>query len=145
MLQRKQTLWLLMAALLNGGVLYFNLYQGVIRSGDITQEKILRVGDHYPTLLIALIMTVVPFITIFMFRNRKQQLRMCVSSIITIAAFISMMLSRVTALTKGTPPVTEGFYNIGAVLPVLALIFIILAMVGIRRDQKLVSSMDRLR
>ena len=56
-----------------------------------------------------------------------------------------MMLNRVANLSKQTPPVTEGSYWVGAVLPVLSIVFLVLAISGIRRDEKLVRSTDRLR
>jgi FtsH-binding integral membrane protein len=145
MIQRKQTLWLFIAALLNAGVFYFDLYKThtVINGVDTLGQ--LRVADHYPSLLIALVMTLFPLITIFMFRDRKRQMRMSFVGVIAIASFITMLLGRVTNLSKQVPPPSNGSYWIGAVLPVIALVFIFLAIFGIRRDEKLVKSVDRLR
>lgn len=145
MIQRKQSIWLLLAALLSAGVLLFDLYRGEIRIGEISEHKVLRVADHYPSLLIALVMSILPFITIFMFSNRKRQITMSAVSIVSTISFLAMMLNRVTNLGKLTPPVTEGSYWIGAVLPVLSIVFLVLAISGIRRDEKLVRSTDRLR
>ena len=145
MIQRKQTLWLFIAALLNAGVFYFDLYRAhtVTNGADIVTP--LRVADHYPSLLIALVMTALPFITIFMFTNRKRQMRMSFAGMLAIISFITLLLSRVANLSKLTPPPASGSYWIGAVLPVIAMIFLIMAISGIRRDEKLVKSVDRLR
>ena len=137
MIQRKQTLWLLLAAIFSAGVFYFDLYR---YTGGA-----LRVNDHYPSLLVALVITVLPFVNIFMFSNRKRQSRMCAAAILADIAFLSLLLGRVTGLSKLTPPPTGGTYWIGSVLPVISLILIIIAMVGIRKDEKLVRSTDRLR
>lgn len=145
MIQRKQSLWLLLAALFAAGVFYFDLYRGEIRTGDIVESRMLRVADHYPSLLIALVMVLLPLVTIFMFTNRKRQLRMTAIALISAAGFMSMMLWRVTGLTREVPPVTGGSYWIGAVLPVFSLVLLVLAMAGIRSDEKLVRSTDRLR
>jgi uncharacterized membrane protein len=145
MIQRKQTLWLLFASLLGAGVFLFDLYRGEINVGEVTEHKILRVSDHYPSVLIGLVMAILPFVTIFMFGNRKRQMRMTAAAILAAASFMTMMLSRVTGLSKLTPPVTGGSYWIGAVLPVLAIVFLVLAILGIRSDEKLVRSTDRLR
>ena len=139
MIQRKQTLWLFIAALLNAGVLYFDLYK--VDAPALP----LRVMNHYPSLLITLVITILPLITIFMFGNRKRQISMSIVSMLATCSFITMLLTRVTNLGKLTPPPTNGSYGAGAVLPVIAIIFIILAIVGIRRDEKLVKSVDRLR
>ena len=145
MIQRKQSIWLLLAALLGAGVFFFDLYRAEVKIGEITDYKLLRVADHYPSLLIALVMIALPLISIFMFGNRKRQLRMSYVSILAAISFLSMMLFRVSALAKETPPVTGGNYWIGAVLPVLSIVFLILAIAGIRRDEKLVRSVERLR
>ncbi|MCF8448587.1 MAG: DUF4293 domain-containing protein [Taibaiella sp.] len=145
MIQRKQSLWLLLAALFAAGVFYFDLYRGEILTGDIVESRMLRVADHYPSLLIALVMVLLPLITIFMFTNRKRQLRMTAIALISTAGFMSMMLWRVTGLTREVPPVTGGNYWVGAVLPVFSLVLLVLAMAGIRSDEKLVRSTDRLR
>lgn len=145
MIQRKQSIWLLLAALLSAGVLMFDLYRGEISIGEMTEHKVLRVADHYPSLLIALVMAILPFVTIFMFGNRKRQITMSAVSILSTISFLAMMLNRVTNLSKQTPPVTGGSYWVGAVLPVLAIVFLVLAIAGIRRDEKLVRSTDRLR
>lgn len=145
MIQRKQSIWLLLAALLGAGVFFFDLYRAEVKTGELTDHKLLRVADHYPSLLIALVMIALPFITIFMFGDRKRQLRMSYVSILSAVSFLSMMLFRVSALAKETPPVTGGNYWIGAVLPVLSIVFLLLAISGIRRDEKLVRSVDRLR
>lgn len=145
MIQRKQSLWLFLASLLSAGVLFFDLYRAEIKTGDITESKVLRVADHYPSLLIALVMIALPLVTIFMFRNRKRQLRLTAIALVSVAAFQSIMLSRVTGLGSLVPPVTGGTYWIGAILPVFSLVFLVLALIGIRKDEKLVRSVDRLR
>jgi hypothetical protein len=143
MIQRKQSLWLFIAALLNAGVFYFDLYKThIMVNGVDTPGTPLRVSDHYPSMLIALVMTLFPLITIFMFSNRKRQLSMCVVSILAIVSFVTLTLGRVG---KIAPPPSSGSYWIGSILPAISFIFIIMAIFGIRRDEKLVKSVDRLR
>jgi len=137
MIQRKQTLWLLLAALFSAGVFYFDLYR---YTGGV-----IKVNDHYPSLLIALVMTILPLIDVFMFRNRKRQVGIAFGGIIADIGFISVVLMREGNLSKLTPPPVGGTYWIGAVLPVISIIFLILAISGMRKDEKLVRSADRLR
>ncbi len=146
MIQRKQTIWLLIAALLNVGVFFFDLYRAHLPIGGMDTIARLRVADHFPTLLIALIIVAVPFVTIFLFKNRKQQRNMAMIGILGCISFISLTLMRVNALGKSIPAPTEGNYWIGAVLPVAAIVFLIMAIAGISKDEKMVrSSFDRLR
>lgn len=144
MIQRKQSIWLLIAALLNAGVLYFDLYRThtTINGADVPGQ--LRTGDRYLSLLVALVMILLPLVTIFMFRNRKRQVAMTVVSMLACFSFIGMLLSRVGNMAAAAPP-ASGTYWIGAVLPVIAIIFLIMAALGIRKDDKLVKSVDRLR
>jgi surface polysaccharide O-acyltransferase-like enzyme len=149
MIQRKQSIWLLIAALLNAGTFLLGFYKfHTLESGVDTVHE-LRVNTNFPMVIIATVMTLVPLVTIFMYANRKRQLRMCIASMLAISSFVTLMLNRVTRegmdAVKIVPPPTDGSYLIGAVLPVAALVFIIMAMIGIRRDDKLVKSVDRLR
>lgn len=145
MLQRKQTIWLLIVALLNAGVFYFDLYRThTLINGTDTLGQ-LRVSDHYPSLIIAVVITLLPLVTMFMYTNRKQQMRMIAYNLVAESAFITLLLTRVTQLEKLTPPPSTGTYWVGGVLPVVAIIFLIMAILGVRKDEKLVKSMDRLR
>ncbi len=144
MIQRKQSLFLLIAALLNGCLLVTALYKWHETVNGVDMPHELRINDHYPSLIIAMVMILLPLVSIFMFRNRKRQLALSFVSIVSIGGFIAMMLSRVSALKQATPNV-GGAYGIGAVLPIVSLLFLVLAIMGIRKDEKLVKSMDRLR
>jgi len=143
MIQRKQSVYLFLAALMNAGVFYFDLYQYHLL--DTSTFTPLRVNDHFPSLLLALLITLIPLIIIFLFKNRKLQIRLSLISLIAIISFIAIMLWRVNGLSKMTPPPHDGSYWIGAVLPVISLVFVFLAIISIRKDDKLVKSVDRLR
>ncbi len=145
MIQRKQSIWLLLVALLNAGVFYFDLYHMHTMVNGVDTLGQLRVADHYPSLIIAVVITLLPLVTIFMYGNRKQQMRMIAYSLVAESAFITLVLTRVTRLEKLPVPPSSGSYWIGAVLPIVAVIFLIMAMLGVRKDDKLVKSMDRLR
>ena len=145
MIQRKQSLWLFIAALLNAGVFYFCLYKYHVLENGADAVKMLRVTDHYPSLLVALVMTILPLVTIFMYTNRKRQMALSFVSIFAISSFITLTLSRVSGLSKLVPPPTDDSYRAGAVLPIVAIVFMLMAIFGIRRDDKLVKSVDRLR
>ena len=107
--------------------------------------RMLRVTDHYPSLLVAVIIITLPFVTIFMYQQRKRQIRMSIMSIVAVGSFITLMLSRVSGINKLPVPPLNPSYGIGAVLPIVSLVFIVLAILGINKDEKLVKSMDRLR
>lgn len=141
MIQRKQSLFLLVAALLNVCLLLVPFYRWH-EPGDTTWHE-LRLNTFFPAFIVAIVIILLPLVAIFMFRKRKQQVAMCGVTIVSITAFVSMMLAKVGNLVP--PTATDGTYWIGAALPVISFVFIILAIAGIRKDDKLVKSMDRLR
>lgn len=153
MIQRKQSLWLFIAALLNAGVLYFDIYKYNIAIPKpllteqvmVSTPQTIKVADHFPSLLIALVMILLPLVTIFMYKKRKQQVAMAFVSILAVLSFMTMSLKRVNHVSTLTPAPTNESYWIGAILPVVALVFLVLAIIGIRKDDKLVKSADRLR
>jgi len=145
MIQRIQSVWLLIAALFNAGLFYFDLYRAHIIVNTADTLVHLRVNDHFPSLILALVICLLPFITIFMFKKRKQQRSLAVLSIVAIIGFIALVLMRVANFNSQTPAPANGTYWIGAVLPIISAVFIIMALRGIRKDEKLVKSLDRLR
>jgi peptidoglycan/LPS O-acetylase OafA/YrhL len=146
MIQRIQSIWLLLAALCNAGLFYFDFYRSEILANGVTTVTHLRVNDHYPSLLIALVITVIPLVTIFMFKQRKRQRMMAVLSLVFTIGFISSVIMRVGNVTNDMAPGTgTSSYWIGAVLPIIAIIFLVMAIRGINKDEKLVKSTDRLR
>lgn len=145
MIQRIQSVWLLLAALCNAGLFFFDIYRAhVLVNGADTLQSI-RVNDHYPMLLVALVITAMPAIAIFLFKNRKRQRLMAILAMVFTAGFISQALMRVSNFNNQVPAPTNGSYWIGAVLPAIAIIFLGMAIGGINKDMKLVKSLDRLR
>ncbi len=145
MIQRIQSVWLLLAALCCLSLFFFDIYHATVMINGTATVQYVRVNDHYPSLLIALVITIMPLGTIFLFKNRKRQRSIAVFGIVAIIGFITMTLSRVTKFNTDNPTATDASYWIGAVLPAIAIIFLILAIRGINKDEKLVKSLDRLR
>jgi uncharacterized BrkB/YihY/UPF0761 family membrane protein len=145
MIQRIQTLWLLLAALANVVVFKIDFYTAhqMINNADVLRQ--INVTSHYPSLLMAVLIIIAPLIAIFLFKNRKRQKGLATFSIIATIGFIAMIIMRVGNLNNETPAPTNGHYSILSVMPVVAVIFLVLAMRGIRKDEKLVKSLDRLR
>lgn len=145
MIQRIQSVWLLLAALCCLSLFFFDVYHANIMVNGAATTQYIRVNDHYPSLLIALVITAMPAAAIFMYKTRKRQKVVAIFSIVAIAGFIAMTLSRVTNFNTDNPTATDASYWIGAVLPAVAIIFLIMAIRGINKDEKLVKSLDRLR
>lgn len=145
MIQRIQTLWLLVAGLVNAGVFYFPLYRGHINKAGVDTLVYLEVGNRMPLLLMALMITALPLVTIAMFGNRKRQKRMTTVSMVITLTFITFAMAQVTPFLEANAGIANDSYWIGMVLPFISIVFLVLAYMGIRKDDKLVKSLDRLR
>jgi hypothetical protein len=113
-------------------------FTGIYRSSDATLTK--------GFLLIAIISVLVPVIaviTIFLFKNRKLQVRLTLINLILEIALIAAIVFVTIPLTGNhSAQILPGFR---VILPVLCLILLILGYRGIKKDDELVKSYDRLR
>lgn len=144
MIQRVQSIWLFVAAFLSGALFIFPLYH-YTAAGTAT-ASLLSARNEYMLLLLASLMTVVPMVAIFLFKNRKQQKGMVWISILASLGFVTVMLMKIQNLKNAVPPATnDNFALPGPIIPVAAIVFLLLALKGIRKDDALIKSVDRLR
>jgi peptidoglycan/LPS O-acetylase OafA/YrhL len=145
MIQRKQTIWLFLAALCAAGLLYFDVYRANVMNGTTVVVDHLKVASHYPSLMVAVLLIILPLAAIFMFKNRKRQKGLVLGNIFATFGFISVNQMRISNYNHQVPAPTDGTYFIGTILPLIILLFLVLALRGIQKDEKLVKSLDRLR
>ena len=152
MIQRIQTLFLLLA-LVCMAIFYFVPFGSLELTTDagISDVPMGLYGidfgeEHYSTLplLILLSFVVLTLIfTIFLFKHRVLQMRICVFNLILalgcsgLAFFFLYQASEKFATNYST--------SILVVLPIVAAIFIALAIRGIAKDEALIRSIDRIR
>ena len=144
MIQRIQSVYLLIATLLSGGLI-FMLDLWVNEQGD--KFFVVDSFNSGNTLLIVMAVlffasAVLTFIAIFQFKNRQLQFVLGRLSILTnfillgIVVYFSQNLS-------GEINVSEK--GIGLFIPILTIVFVVIANKAIKRDEELVKSVDRLR
>ncbi|MCC8035781.1 MAG: DUF4293 domain-containing protein [Rikenellaceae bacterium] len=153
MLQRIQSLYLLFAVILMAMMLGMPL--GRFLEGD--NEYIFRAFGIYsetsevggavvplPYLGYLLVITaLVPLVTIFFYKNRLLQIRLCFMEFVLLAGsqiFVIFYLVRANTIDDGTVS-----YSLLDIVPLIALVFVWLAYKGIVRDEALVRSLDRIR
>lgn len=136
MIQRIQSVWLLLAAACAVLTFKFSFY-----SGTVANEE----GVNYLTatstiflLVLTTLLVVCCLVLIFMFKTRKRQLRL------TIAAFLLSVLNIVLYFLE-VKKFATGTYSLTAVLALAIPILLFLAARGIWKDEKLIKSLDRLR
>ncbi len=99
--------------------------------------------EFMPQTIACAVLGLLPFILIFLFKNRKLQSLLCYITILLVLGF-SFWLAQTVKEASNTMLDMDDYY-IGAGLPSVAVLFLILAAKAINRDQKLVKSVDRLR
>lgn len=150
MIQRIQTVYLFLAAVAVLGQFALSYLVAAITGPLVMAVPAFSDGrlnplDNVGLLTLTALTAAVSAIAIFVFRNRPLQGRLAGGAI--IASLLLLILAGLT--TKQTldavPPGESVHYQAGLVLPVLAMLFLWLAMRNIGKDEKLVRSMDRLR
>lgn len=155
MLQRIQTIWLFISSLVLFGLFLFPYIQFVKTDGAAQAIKVTGVyenigGQPVKTqefillTIVTVIVALLPLVVIFYFRNRKRQIALCYVTILVILGY-SFWLVQSARQVIGNVELDLPNYGIGVILPSLSIFFIILALKGIRKDEKLIKSADRLR
>ena len=141
MIQRIQTIWLILAALATFFTYKLSFYSGNIVGPDkIKGFKALTANGSIGTLLLTAIVGIIAVVAIFLYKNRKLQLRFVIGGLLLSVINIILFYLETRKFVAG-----EGNYSITAVLVFLVPVFFVLAARGINADQKLVKSLDRLR
>ena len=156
MIQRVQSIWLLLTTLTLICLLFFPIVSNhangetyTIYTNGFYREFQGTSGSGYslslfPLLLLIanILLTLFAFITIFLYKNRSLQKRMCVAIMVLLAGFNFWVLQSAQGTLGGLKNISV---SVGAFLPILAIIFCFLAMRGIQNDERLIRSADRLR
>jgi hypothetical protein len=154
MIQRIQTLWLLLSAILSGflmngaivnfidkaGIRYFTGFSGIYKITDSGKELLI------PSVPMAALIILVPILSVFctlIFKNRKIQ------KIVTLVLFafsfcltILVIYYSILTMNKYNAELVPG---IKMAIPLIIMISVSLAYRGISKDDRLVKSYDRLR
>ena len=161
MIQRIQTIYLLLATILMGMTLITPLAT-ITYSGEFIEEQTVllkafsvsglegELNTQIPLYLGILLSlpTLLPIITIFLFKKRMIQIRLCISEIVLLVgalAFISIYCYRLYDILSQTYSKMSFSPDMAAFMPLVAILFVGLAIRGIARDEALVRSLDRIR
>lgn len=145
MIQRIQSVFLFLASGCFFGLFGLPLAYSTESTTPYLEDSIYNIMDH--PLLIGLTVAggAIALLNVFLFKNRGLQMRLSILVIICsilLAAFGIYLFYIETALMAQSAKMDDG---LGVFLPPLALVFGGLAYFFVKKDEKLVSSMDRLR
>lgn len=150
MLQRKQSLWLMLSACVLG-LTYFIPF-GVKMLSSVGTEQIVSTPlynySFFPIMALTIAGMLLPVATIFLFKNRSLQMRMIIIAMgLQGAALVSMVLKCIdkTDGNKFVFGMLGSQLYIGLAIPLISLILLYMAYHGVHSDEKLVKSADRMR
>ena len=152
MIQRVQSIWLFLASLTlflllilpiltkttSSGEIWLQVGGIYQKNGNLTQKTETYSALFGGTILAGLICLA----SIFSFNNRTLQKRIVLLSILIILLLIAFTFNYALNIPGGIDGAT---YNAGAYMPILSVVFCALAFRGIRKDEQLIRSADRLR
>lgn len=143
MIQRIQSIYLLLASIVSGGLIFvFNLWN-TIKEKIFVVDLFSREAITLKVIPLMFIMSaVLSIVSIFLFKNRKLQF-VVGRIIILINLFLLGLLIYLSLNLSGETNVSEK--GIGMFLPILAILLVVLANKAIKKDEDLVKSVDRLR
>lgn len=136
MLQRKQTLYMLVSILMMV-CFYFFFPEVIDETGLVLFEK------NQPLVLGLIIAPVLLiFISIFNYKNRKLQFVINRIAIVLNFVLLGVFVFQSQIVSGGTFVPKKG---IGVLFPIISIVFLAMANKAIKRDEDLVKSVDRLR
>lgn len=155
MIQRIQSLYLLLILLFSVILLSSNILTLSDAGNDIIQlrfKDITGTGSNINELtrlylnifiILDIILAVLSLVSVFLYGNRKLQGKMVLAAIvIAVLLIVIQLLMVINLLGNGEYRLIPGP---GIILPLLMVILAVLARRGIQRDERLVSSYERLR
>ena len=132
----------------NGDVMKFTLFGIQNPIEGIT----LSTAYTWPLVVLAALMTLAPAVTIFLYKKRELQVRLCRIDMLVNIIFIGLVflyyesdIQQIIAAVEGDEYQLDVAYFIGMVIPLVNLVLEILAIRGIKKDIELLKSIDRLR
>lgn len=144
MLQRIQSLFLLLAIILSGGLsFYFSFWIDMAGKEfylldlfELKDWKILSIPISF------VLSAILSIIALIIFKNRKQQLKFNRFNLIVNLYLLGIIVILLLSI-PGESQISEK--GIGLFLPVLVIVCLVLANKAIQKDEELVKSVDRLR
>lgn len=152
MIQRKQSVFLFLAVVI--GIVCLCMPLCILKAANVGVDGTmfnlwLQNGNGgysfiaAPLFAVLFIDTLLNLYTIFLYKNRKKQIRYCSLSMLLLVIWY---LAYAAILAISTGDVYEGFrLQMATVLPLICLILVFMARKGIKADEALIRASERLR
>jgi hypothetical protein len=140
MIQRLQSLWLLVAALLSFSTLRLSFFSGNIIVDNVKQFQRFSGMSSIFIMILTVGVAVASIIAIFLYKDRKLQLKIILP--VLLVSLLNLFLYFQN--TNNFIP-TDWSYDLSSLISAAIPIFLMMAIYRIYKDEKLVKSVDRLR
>lgn len=137
MIQRVQTLWMILAAIAIFLTLQLSFYSGTLIADNAYHHLIPTENNMFIMVLTSALGSAI-VINIFLFRYRSLQTKICLAAIFLELLILLLYFLQLKNYSSGT-------FSLWSVLHFVTLVSIIMALISIRKDDKLVKDSNRLR
>lgn len=145
MIQRIQTIFLFLTAVAFIALFYLPFASTNVAAGEMLSDKLYTVEDHILLGGLCILGGLLALVAIFLFKNRPLQMRLgyilIIVSLFVVIVAIGLFIQESQSYDSSVQ-ISEGF---GIGMPILTIILVALANRFIKKDEKTVRSMDRLR
>ncbi len=153
MIQRKQSLYLLLSALIMGLLYFFpiaefmvnstNYYFDYLEIASVADAKKQVVSTVYPIAFLLTLIVLLSLVGILAFKNRNLQTRVTIFNIVLKIGFL--ILSAFYILKVGSAFDSKFYLQFSFIFPLVAIVLDFLAFKSILRDIRIIKSYDRIR
>lgn len=140
MLQRIQTIWLLLVAALAFASLKLSFFSGNTLIENVKQFQGFTAMSNMLIMILTVGVGIASVVAIFLFRNRQLQIRICFG----VLAVVLLNILLYYLQTKNFVP-NEWSFDLTSLVTIAIPFLLFLAIRAIYKDEQLVKSVDRLR
>lgn len=149
MIQRVQTLYLLLVVVLGTLLCFFSPMQFLLPDGT---EFSLQVLEKWPLAIMTIASPVLALVTIFLFKHRFAQVRFNIMNVILCLGFYALLALYTSYVLKGHEAIgtqiligADWHQTVWAAIPLVNVVLLMMATRRILKDEALVRAADRLR
>lgn len=141
MIQRIQSVWLFFAAVASFLFTQIPLYSGL---SEVNEARKYTADENLLLFALGIVGAILALVTIFLFKNRKLQLKLTGVGIFLSVGLIALEVWMIDRFGEANPDLRVS-YSWGSLLPIAMIVLFLMAAINIRKDIKLIKSLDRLR
>ena len=141
MIQRIQSVWLLLSAICGLALTGVPLFVGTLANNMVKQ---VLATESLLLFAVSICLAALALACIFLFKKRTLQFKLSIAGFVASIVLIALEVWHIEKF-KTANTLVKGSYYWGGLFPIAMAIFFMLASRGIYKDERLVKSLDRLR